>query len=112
MFVNIGADGTLVAHHNGVVPSTVALAARDSMVGIGKVAQNEERWRAHLEGIGAGNSEALARLYDETSSILYGLALRVLNDPSDAEEVVLDVYQQVWKSTHSFDPTRGTVWDG
>jgi RNA polymerase sigma-70 factor (ECF subfamily) len=76
----------------------------------GKVAEKEERWRGYLDRIRAGNSEALAQLYDETSSLLYGLALRVLNDPSDAEEVVLDVYQQVWRSTHTFDPKRGTVW--
>ena len=75
-----------------------------------KVTEKEERWRGYLDGIRAGNSDALAKLYDETSSLLYGLALRVLNDPSDAEEVVLDVYQQVWRSTHTFDPGRGTVW--
>lgn len=75
-----------------------------------KVAQNEDRWRVHLDGIRLGNSESLARLYDETSAILYGLALRVLNDPADAEEVILDVYQQVWKSTHTFDASRGSVW--
>ena len=75
-----------------------------------KVAEKEERWRRYLDGIRAGNSEALANLYDETSSSLYGLALRVLNDPADAEEVVLDVYQQVWRATHTYDPGRGTVW--
>lgn len=76
----------------------------------GKVAEKEERWRSYLDGIREEDSESLARLYDETSSLLYGLALRILNDPSDAEEVVLDVYQKVWKSTHTFDASRGTVW--
>jgi len=75
-----------------------------------KVAEKEERWRGYLDGIRAGNPDSLAKLYDETSSLLYGLALRVLNDAPDAEEVVLDVYQQVWRSTHTFDPGRGTVW--
>jgi RNA polymerase sigma-70 factor (ECF subfamily) len=75
-----------------------------------KATEKEERWRGYLDGIRGGNSEALAKLYDETSSVLYGLALRVLSDPADAEEVVLDVYQQVWKSPHTFDPGRGTVW--
>ena len=74
-----------------------------------KVTRNDERWRGCLDRIRAGDAEALAQLYDETSSLLYGLALRVLNDPADAEEVVLDVYQQVWKSIHTFDATRGTV---
>jgi len=75
-----------------------------------RVAEKEERWRGYLDGIRAGNPDSLAKLYDETSSLLYGLALRVLNDAPDAEEVVLDVYQQVWRSTHTFDPGRGTVW--
>src|SRR5436305_13500202 len=77
---------------------------------VGKIAEKEERWRSYLEEIQAGNSESLAQLYDETSSLLYGLALRILNDRSDAEEVVLDVYQKVWRTTHTFDASRGTVW--
>ena len=74
------------------------------------ITRNEQRWRTYLERIRTRDSDALAQLYDESSSVLYGLALRVLNDPADAEEVVLDVYQQVWKSTHTFDSSRGTVW--
>lgn len=59
-----------------------------------------------------GDQEALAALYDCTSSQLYGLALRVLGDPQVAEEVVLDVYMQVWKQAGQFDHTRGKpiVW--
>jgi len=40
---------------------------------------------------------------------MLGLAVRVLRDPADAEEVVLDVYQQVWRSASAFEPSRGTV---
>ncbi len=68
------------------------------------------RWRAYVESIREGDSESLGRLYDESSSLLYGLALRILNDAADAEEIVLDVYQQVWKKAQSFDGSRGTVW--
>jgi len=62
-----------------------------------------------MDGVRAGNSESLARLYDETSSIMFGLAIRVLEDSADAEEIVLDVYQHVWKAHHTFDPERGGV---
>lgn len=72
--------------------------------------EREERWRGYVERMKSGDSEALANLYDETSSQLYGLALRLLRNPLDAEEAVLDVYQQVWRSVHSFKSTRGTVW--
>jgi len=59
-----------------------------------------------------GDEEALGALYDYTSPQLYGLALRVLDDPAAAEEVVLDVYMQVWKQASKFDPSRGKaiVW--
>ena len=73
------------------------------------MAESENRWRTYIGGIRAKDSHALSQLYDETSGILYSFALRMLNDPSDAEEVVLDVYQQVWKSSESFDSARGSV---
>lgn len=59
-----------------------------------------------------GDEAALGALYDGTSSQLYGLALRVLDDPQAAEEVVLDVYMQVWKQAKQFDLKRGKpiVW--
>jgi RNA polymerase sigma-70 factor (ECF subfamily) len=74
-----------------------------------KVSGNEQRWRTYLEGIREGQTEPLARLYDETSFILFGLALRVLTDQADAEEVVLDVYQQVWRAHHTYDAARGGI---
>ncbi len=59
-----------------------------------------------------GDEEALGMLYDYTSSQVYGLALRVLDDPALAEEVTLDVYMQVWKQAKRFDVDRGKpiVW--
>ncbi len=59
-----------------------------------------------------GDEEALGVLYDHTSSQVYGLALRVLDDPAMAEEVTLDVYMQVWKQANQFDVNRGNpvVW--
>src|SRR3979411_2924541 len=74
-----------------------------------QLAANESRWCAHLEGIRARDAESLARLYDESASILYGLAVRILGDPADAEEVVLDVYQKAWNKAGTFDLSRGTV---
>ena len=70
---------------------------------------HDTRLYGDIERIGPGDADSLARLYDETSGTLYGLALRVLNSPEDAEEVVLDVYQRVWDSARTFDRTRGSV---
>lgn len=61
-------------------------------------------------GIRARNPESLASLYDETSRFLYGLALRILGNQADAEEVILDVYQHVWNHGALYDDSRGTVW--
>jgi RNA polymerase sigma-70 factor (ECF subfamily) len=69
----------------------------------------ELRWRICLQEIGSGDSEALTRLYRDTSPMLYGVALRMLGNPADAEEVVLDVYQQVWRSAANYDSSRSRV---
>lgn len=57
----------------------------------------------------ARDDAALAQLYDLTASKLYGLARAMLGNTADAEEVVCDVYVQVWQTAASFDATRGSV---
>jgi len=54
-----------------------------------------------------GDEAALGTLYDKTGSYVYGLAFRVLNDSTMAEEVTMDVYMQVWKQAGKFDQGRG-----
>ena len=49
-----------------------------------------------LEKTAEGDETALGALYDRTSGQVFGFALRVLEDPTMAEEVTLDVYMQVW----------------
>ncbi|MBK6314150.1 MAG: sigma-70 family RNA polymerase sigma factor [Blastocatellia bacterium] len=56
----------------------------------------------------SGDESALGALYDQTSRPVFGLALRILNDPSAAEEVTLEVYSQVWRQAEAYDPRRGT----
>ena len=55
------------------------------------------------------DSDALAELYDRYSARLLGLAVRILGDPSEAEEVLQDVFLHVWRAASSYDPTRGPV---
>jgi RNA polymerase sigma-70 factor (ECF subfamily) len=64
-------------------------------------------WSQYLADVAGGSQSALAKLYDESSSLVYSLALRILGDVADAEEVTLDVYTQVWRSASAFDGTRG-----
>ena len=65
-----------------------------------------------LRGIADGDQEAFRQLYQRHNSLLFSLALRVLNDRDDAEDVLQEVFLQVWKSAGSFNPTRSKpiVW--
>jgi RNA polymerase sigma-70 factor (ECF subfamily) len=73
------------------------------------ISERERRWRTYLSDIERGDSQALARLYDECAATFLGLALRIMKNDADAEEIVLDVFAQVWRTAPSFDPARGTV---
>jgi RNA polymerase sigma-70 factor (ECF subfamily) len=74
------------------------------------ISERETRWRECLGQIAVGDTEALARLYDESVSMLYGLAFRILGNPEDAEEAIVDVFEQVWQKAKTFNPERGSVW--
>ena len=56
-----------------------------------------------------GDSHALAELYDAHSGAVYTLALRIVRQPRDAEEVVQEVFSQAWRQAARYDPSRATV---
>ncbi len=60
-----------------------------------------------VERVATGDQSALATLYDATNRLIYSLILRVLGDVSSAEEVLIDVYTQVWRQAASYDANRG-----
>ena len=62
-----------------------------------------------VRSMAEGHQEALARLYDETASMVNGLLLRILAHPQDAEEVLLDVFMKAWKYAASYSEKRGSV---
>lgn len=62
-----------------------------------------------LGRIAGGEQTALAELYDATAAKLYGLARLIVRNVHDAEDVLCDVYTQVWQSAHRYDATRGSV---
>jgi len=57
----------------------------------------------------AGDPQGLAGLYDLFASRVYSLAMRMLRDTRDAEEVVQDVFAQAWRSARRYDRERGTI---
>jgi len=56
-----------------------------------------------------GRQDALGSLYDQTSPMVNGLLLRILERPEDAEEVMLDVYMKAWKYAGRYTDQRGSV---
>jgi RNA polymerase sigma-70 factor, ECF subfamily len=60
-----------------------------------------------LRAIAQGEPEALGILYDRYSNLLYSLAIRILNDPLEAEEVLQEVFLQIWQKAPFFDEPLG-----
>ena len=60
-----------------------------------------------LHAVAGGDEEALARLYDRYRLILFGLLLRILGSREEAEDVLQDVFIQVWRRARDFDEKRG-----
>jgi len=60
-----------------------------------------------LQRLAAGERDALGELFDLHAGLVHGLALRVLRDPAEAEDVVQEVFVQVWRQADRFDPSRG-----
>ena len=61
-----------------------------------------------LKACGRGDQAAFARLYDATSSRVVGLAVRVVRDPAQAEEVAQEAFLEIWKTSGRFDPAKGS----
>jgi RNA polymerase sigma-70 factor (ECF subfamily) len=55
----------------------------------------------------ARDANALRALYDRHSSMVYGLGLRILKDPVEAEDLVQDVFLHLWRRADLFDGERG-----
>ncbi len=64
---------------------------------------------ALVTAVRAGDESAMATLYDRYSSIVYSVALRVLQDPGAAEDVLQDIFMQLWRTPAAFDSSRGNM---
>ncbi len=67
----------------------------------------EELQAQLLQRVAAQDREALAAFYDQTAGVLFGTSLRILGDPQEAEEVVQDVYLQIWDKAATFNAKLG-----
>jgi len=62
-----------------------------------------------IQHVGRGDQAAFAELYDATAALVHGIVLKVVRDPSQTEEVVQEVFVELWRVAPRFDPSRGTV---
>jgi RNA polymerase sigma-70 factor (ECF subfamily) len=59
--------------------------------------------------IRSGDESAMAVLYDRYSSLVYSVALRVLGDTGVAEDVLQEIFMQLWRNPGLFDSSRGNL---
>jgi len=64
---------------------------------------------ATVTAMKSGDQSALAALYDRYSSVVYAVALRVLGDTGAAEDILQEVFLQLWRNPGAFDAARGSL---
>ncbi|HEX8816134.1 MAG TPA: sigma-70 family RNA polymerase sigma factor [Terriglobales bacterium] len=62
-----------------------------------------------VSAIRSGDESAMGQLYDRYSSIVYSVALRILGDTGAAEDILQDVFIQLWRNPGVFDANRGSL---
>ncbi len=62
---------------------------------------------SQLRRAARGEAEALRRLYERYSPVVFAVALRILANRSEAEEVVQETFLEVWRRAREYDPRRG-----
>jgi RNA polymerase sigma-70 factor, ECF subfamily len=67
----------------------------------------EESQAQLLRRIAAQDQQALAEFYDQTAGALFSTAVRILGDAHEAEEVIQDVFVQIWNKAATFDVALG-----
>jgi RNA polymerase sigma-70 factor (ECF subfamily) len=64
---------------------------------------------ALIARIRSGDQDAMAELYDRYASLVYSVALRVLADTGGAEDILQEVFMQLWRHPAGFDSSRGRL---
>ena len=75
----------------------------------GTQAPNYKDDAALIACIRAGDQSAMADLYDRYAGVVYGVALRVLANTTAAEDVVQEVFLQLWRNPQAFNADRGRL---
>jgi RNA polymerase sigma-70 factor (ECF subfamily) len=61
-----------------------------------------------MRRVAARDPNALRALYDRHAALVFALCLRILRDRADAEDLLVDVFWELWDKSARFDPGRGS----
>src|SRR5207302_4823815 len=62
-----------------------------------------------MSRIRAGDEDALAALHDRYAQVVYSVALRVLGETTQAEDILQEIFLQLWRDPQRFDSNRGSL---
>lgn len=70
----------------------------------------EDPGKELFESVCQGDKAAFAELYDRYSAALFGVVLKVVQENDRAEEVLQDTFVKIWRSSSSYDPSKGRLF--
>jgi RNA polymerase sigma-70 factor (ECF subfamily) len=62
-----------------------------------------------MSQIRAGDEDALGALHDRYAQVVYSVALRVLGETTQAEDILQEIFLQLWRNPQTFDSSRGSL---
>ena len=62
-----------------------------------------------LHRVHGGDQQAMVSLFDRHSSVVYAVALRVLSDPSGAEDVMQEIFLRIWRKPPVIEASTGSL---
>jgi RNA polymerase sigma-70 factor (ECF subfamily) len=71
-------------------------------------ADRDSRWQNWIERMAEGDAHALSALYDESSTILFGLVREILRDREAAEDALVEIYDHARREARKFDARHQT----
>jgi RNA polymerase sigma-70 factor (ECF subfamily) len=70
---------------------------------------DEADWERLVRAVAAGDQLALHALYDRSHRVVFTVTMRITRNRETAEELTVDVFHDVWRRAHGYDPANGTV---